>query len=527
MKKLLIGCGLLGGLALALTPEADAEDKPNPVLVIGLDGGEWSVIEEMWAQGKLPNFKKLADGGVRAKLTSHYGKSPVIWTSMATGMKDSKHGITGFTIFTDDGDIPFSSTLRETKAIWNMLSSAGRGAAVLNWWASWPAEDINGHIISEKSQTDLPNRVSPASWQAAFDAELVQVNKEQPVFEGYEDFAPEDRVTLHFGEKFLKDGEHDLVLAYFRGTDSVSHKYWKWYRPQDFGGAVKPEAVAKYKDMVPDKYAQTDEAIGRLLAAAGPNTNVFVVSDHGFHAADPVKVKITIDSNELLEAMGLLTFEPGTKKVDCAKSVAYTYRTEVQSKKKRLRLCKSGRDGGNIAPGDEAAALARLSTELAKVTFDNGATLLTTRAPNTRNTKEAEADLILEVEAEADDLSKVLVYQGKAIDDAVSHTSVVTGSHPESPPGLFIAYGPDINPKASAKGIDIHDITPTLLYALGLPIADDFDGRPWLNLFTSTFQAKYPMQQIDSWGRMDGTSVTKSTEDEATLQQLRELGYIE
>ena len=75
------GLGLLLMGALVVGTSADAAKTPSghPFLLIGLDGGEWSVIEDQWSQGMMPNMKALVARGVRAPLQTDYGWSPVIW----------------------------------------------------------------------------------------------------------------------------------------------------------------------------------------------------------------------------------------------------------------------------------------------------------------------------------------------------------------------------------------------------------------------------------------------------------------
>ncbi len=77
----------------------------------------------------------------RVALRTDYGRSPVIWTTIATGMKARQHGIEDFVEATPTGDVPVASSLRKVPALWNMLSRAGRRVAVVGWWASWPAEE--------------------------------------------------------------------------------------------------------------------------------------------------------------------------------------------------------------------------------------------------------------------------------------------------------------------------------------------------------------------------------------------------
>jgi hypothetical protein len=108
------------------------------------------------------------------------------------------------------------------------------------------------------------------------------------------------------------------------------------------------------------------------------------------------------------------------------------------------------------------------------------------------------------------------------IKEIVQHS----GGHSWLPPGVFIAAGPDIDRKADLTGIRIHDITPTLLYGLGLPVAADFNGKARTGLYTAAFQAAHPMKSIPTYGKTGDGTVTTSATDAEMLEQLRSLGYI-
>ena len=124
-------------------PEPE-QSLPGPVVVVGIDGAAWSAIEELWSTGRLPHLHKLAEGGIASQLIPVADASPVIWTSMATGVVPERHGITNFVVNTEMGDIPVSSTVRRVPAVWTMASAAHRRVAILGWWASWPVEEVNG-----------------------------------------------------------------------------------------------------------------------------------------------------------------------------------------------------------------------------------------------------------------------------------------------------------------------------------------------------------------------------------------------
>lgn len=77
-------------------------------------------------------------------------------------------------------------------------------------------------------------------------------------------------------------GEKEPVLSafYFRSTDTVQHLFWKYYEPKAFSN-VDPEEVRRLGETIPKVYEDADRLLGRILALAGPDTTVLVVSDHG------------------------------------------------------------------------------------------------------------------------------------------------------------------------------------------------------------------------------------------------------
>jgi hypothetical protein len=76
--------------------------------------------------------------------------SPMLWNSVATGKFADKHGIHGF-IEPDPvngGARPYTSSSRKCKALWNILSQSGLKSNIIGWWASHPAEPINGPVVT-------------------------------------------------------------------------------------------------------------------------------------------------------------------------------------------------------------------------------------------------------------------------------------------------------------------------------------------------------------------------------------------
>src|SRR5690349_16450018 len=113
VRRVLVVLLVLGAAAAGLAgwlrrPEVSPARR-SPLIVIGIDGGEWKVIHRLWAAGKLPNLKALAGRGTAASLRTAYNSSPVIWTTIATGVTPPVHGITDFVVATPQGDVPISS----------------------------------------------------------------------------------------------------------------------------------------------------------------------------------------------------------------------------------------------------------------------------------------------------------------------------------------------------------------------------------------------------------------------------------
>jgi tetratricopeptide (TPR) repeat protein len=303
-----------------------AETKPSgqktgtKVLLIGLDGADWNIIDPLIAAGRLPNLGRLARSGVRGRLhTITPMLSPVIWTSIATGVSPSRHGIIDFMATTGrDGEkVPVTSSLRRTKALWNILSEQGLSVGVAGWWASFPAEKVNGFVVSDRVAYQLfgaraahdpvrEGKVFPADL-----GDLVASLTVAPETIGVGEISryvrlPEDpaavsddqnrliddlKTLLAAGDTYasvslaLRDRYHpEFQAVYLEGTDTVAHLFMR-YAPPLLPGVTKEESQ-RFGHAVDEYYRHADELVGRLVEAAGPETAFIICSDHGFRTGD-------------------------------------------------------------------------------------------------------------------------------------------------------------------------------------------------------------------------------------------------
>lgn len=290
------------------------------VLLIGLDGADWNILDPLIRKDRLPNIGRIARAGVRARLrTITPMLSPVIWTSIATGVLPGRHGIIDFLATTGrEGErVPVTSTLRKTRAIWNILSENGLTVGVVGWWASYPAEEVNGFVVSDRVAYQLFG-AHPAREQARvgkvfprdLDAQVASLTvAPEAVGAGevgrYVRLAP-DPGSLSAEQNRMIDDLRTLIAAgdtyanlslvlggrfrpdfqavYLESTDTVAHLFMR-HAPPALPGVDREEA-RRFGMAVDEYYRHVDDLVGRLLEAAGESTAVILCSDHGFRTGD-------------------------------------------------------------------------------------------------------------------------------------------------------------------------------------------------------------------------------------------------
>ena len=310
---------------------AGATPRPRRIVLVGLDSYTWRIADPLMRQGKMPHLKAIVDGGARANLrTITPILSPVIWTSIATGMKPSKHGIVDFVVSARDTGalVPVTSAMRRVPALWNILGRQEVACDAVAWWASWPAEPVLGRIVSdrvafqlfEQAQQDWKSadpekargKTSPADLFPAIlpmikapseirDEEVAPylgtaraVSKRLP-----DGLTPEQadrirqfRTVLAAGQTYHAIARHllqhpavpagaaSVSLFYYEGPDTTSHLFMR-DRPPLLPG-VKPEDAALFGAMVDRYYETQDRYLGEIVRDAGEDATILVVSDHGF-----------------------------------------------------------------------------------------------------------------------------------------------------------------------------------------------------------------------------------------------------
>jgi predicted AlkP superfamily phosphohydrolase/phosphomutase len=306
----------------AAVEDADAaarEKRPAgkaPVLWLGLDGLDFELLDRLAAEGKMGNWKRLAAEGYTAKLRSFVPLiSPILWTTAATGVGPDVHRVLDFQEVDPKSGrkVPISGFSREAPAVWNIASDRGSRVGVVGWWASHPAEEVEGFFVSDRVSPILFGRLSlsgaafPASLEAGVaqvierdgrvsDADLARfldvpaseiasarasaAGMENPIV-ALSRILAATRVSQRVARDLYDRERPQLLALYLEGTDEVGHIFALATPPRL--PCASDADVARYGRAVERYYGAIDRILGQWMRRAQEDgATLLVHSDHGF-----------------------------------------------------------------------------------------------------------------------------------------------------------------------------------------------------------------------------------------------------
>ena len=529
------------------------------VLVIGLDGATFDLIKPWVNEGKLPTLKRLLENGTHGVLLStHQSNSPQAWTSFMTGKNAGKHGIFDFVEPVPNSyDVRFiNASYRNGKTLWRTISDAGKKVAVINVPITFPAEEVNGCIISGWDSPGL-------STDSVYPPDLLQeINKEVADYviePGVEGFIHKGRYDLALDkmcesiESRLRVSKHlltsknwDFFTVVFTSIDRVQHYFWKFTNPNHPNYASGDREG--FGNAICRIYQKLDKAVNDLINDLPKDVTIFIMSDHG---GGPSSNK-TIYLNQWLAEQGFLRFASNNSiKGQMKKAGHKALRTfnfllkGFLSRHMKERLARifpelrnrvdstlslSGIDWDNTLAysrentptiwinqkGREPKGTVKLGTEYEKVREDIVKKLLTLRCPQTN---ELIVEKVLKKEEiysgdltyKAPDL--LILWKNDSYIQRPSYTNkngkwyqilthkelewAETVSRPSGihrREGIFLAVGKHIKQSLKIPDAHIVDVFPTVLYTMGIPIPKDTDGRILTEIFKEDFIQSNPIK---------------------------------
>jgi len=292
------------------------------VIWLGLDGLDWELLDRLAAEGKMPNWKRLTSEGWTGRLESFFPLlSPILWTSAATGVPPDVHRVLDFQEVdpVTGRKVPISGHSRAAPAVWNLASAAGRKVGVVGWWATHPAEEVNGFFVSDRASPLLYEKLPLAgvAFPTALESGVAEVierdghvveddlipfldvpaaeitrslreahrpagaGRSRDPVAGLARVLAATRVS-HRTARDLYDRERpDLLALYLEGTDEVGHLFAPYAPPKL--DCVTEADFTRYRRVVETYYSVADAILGQWIRrAAEDGATLLVHSDHGF-----------------------------------------------------------------------------------------------------------------------------------------------------------------------------------------------------------------------------------------------------
>ena len=297
---------------------ARAESRP-PVIFIGLDGADWALLDQYAERGVMPVLRGLvAEGSSGTLQTIHPALSPLIWNTMLTGVMPLEHRVLDFLrVNPVSGQRePITSDERKAPAVWNMATNAGKRVASLGFWATYPAEAVNGLLVSDRlftflySESEPPPGVVNPHDEDGWARETLKRVEQDVNYAQLREFLPsltedeyrkaiaakdpyadpvgalrrvlvETHVYDRLAREYFARAKPDLTAVYIQGTDTVGHVFAPYAPPRQ--ASIAPADFERYSGVAERYFAQIDGMLGEYRKLAGSAGAVLVLgSDHGF-----------------------------------------------------------------------------------------------------------------------------------------------------------------------------------------------------------------------------------------------------
>jgi predicted AlkP superfamily phosphohydrolase/phosphomutase len=506
MGPALVALGLFGNSAIPSSslPTAKFQEDfytTGPAAIIGIDGADWQVMDPLLAEGKLPNLAALIESGQHGVLwSSEPMASPVVWTTIFTGHTPDNHGLEDW----------YKSDARSRKvpALWDIYEAHDKPSLTINIPGSWPpspmdvGQQISGFPIPGMASGDTGHLAglvldagehtvplsSPEVEAVLLSNQLIDTLAREQVLpvSGY---SPTWTVSVDGGQVRI-EGDDILTQSLAVGEHSA------WISLQDdirvkFVGLDSGVLVSPaFQSPVEPRHAYASNVEAEFLDGDVP----YVVEGIGWTAHRDDRIAHVVPE---------LLFETEERHLQAAEA-----------------LLK-----GNTPDlfGYVFTATDRLQHPYWSL-HETDAYEGVWTAPSTL----AGQDYVVQAYIEADKALGRLVKllpgnttlfvvsdHGVSAEDPKHHKDKGEAGHRTD--GIWIAAGPNIDPRTERSNMRVVDVVPTLLTCVGAPTAEDFDGQVVPICGDN-------VAVVDTYLGEAGSGIGAGDD---TMKQIESLGYIE
>ncbi len=565
-------------------------NRKHKVIVIGLDGATFDLIEPWAREGHLPTLARLMDEGARGLLASTVPPmTGPAWTTFMTGKNPGKHGIYDWIYRHRDSYDVSPTTARHCRdaTIWSILSDAGQRVCAFNVPMTFPPKPVNGVQISGMPAPSTKVTIThPVELLSEIERDVGEYLVYPDPGQAYSDQGVDaflDRLYRTTARRlevmnYLRAREDwDFFMLVLNGTDTVQHAMWKYMSPDH--PQHDPTKYAKYGDAILRYFQYVDKALGEIVAGLDQDTVLMIMSDHGFGPFHKfihvnnwlrqngwLKIKRTPQARlkSLLFSLGfspmkiyklLMRFGLGALKrevvrgqgqgllktlflsfgdVDWDRTVAYSLGNVGQ-----INLNVRGREPqGTVEPGEEYEAtrdeiIARL-WELRDPKTDERVVQEVYRREEIywgRNLESAADIVFIPTRMEYFGFGE---YEFGSNDVIEAVDRGISGTH--RPNGICLLWGPGVKEGTHLQGAHLYDLAPTILHLMGHAVPEDMDGRVLTDALLPEYgeliedrtpsQLYAPPTPGDGGARGEPEADLSEEDEDIIVERLRGLGYV-
>jgi predicted AlkP superfamily phosphohydrolase/phosphomutase len=286
------------------------------VVVIGLDGVPFNLLQDLAQNGVMPAMAQLLEAGHLHRMKASLPEiSSVSWTSFMTGTNPGTHGIFGFTdLHERTYRLRFPNFLDvKSPTIWDQLAARGHTSIVINQPFTYPARKMNGALVSGFVAIELAQAVYPHSHLASLQKMGYRIDIDTLQARQDREFLKRELMhTLEGGQRALDyfwKQDWDYFEFVVTGTDRLHHYLWSAHADPSH------PCSGDFRDY----YRKVDDLIGRIVEnfreLTGDIHGLYLLSDHGFTG-----IVQEVYLNKWLEKSGFLKFDasPAQRLADMA-----------------------------------------------------------------------------------------------------------------------------------------------------------------------------------------------------------------
>jgi predicted AlkP superfamily phosphohydrolase/phosphomutase len=265
------------------------------VIVLGVDGLDWELVQDWSARGRLPVLRSLLEQSHALLFGESNRALPgSVWTDIGTGVSAAKHG------FQHEEQLRLGSYQIEkvdasrvaSPPFYKTLSEAGIRCAVVDFPVDYPIEGFNGlQVVDWASEFKLWHfETRPRSLAAQLEARYGRHPlTHYPGTRGGLDNLLALKLDLlrgidikrRFCVDLLQQRAHEFIFFNFCELHKAGHFFWQFHdREHPQFTAAEPRLV----DSLRETYEHMDRALGSVLQQLASDDDLILLTDRGMYA---------------------------------------------------------------------------------------------------------------------------------------------------------------------------------------------------------------------------------------------------